>query len=492
MRLAQFLTTTAVAVLLAACGGAGGGLGPQTGAGAQSVAYVPQSAGAAAAGAAIPGGKSLAIEAFPQPLPEPLIDLGHGVSPDITAPILNDSGTYLNGPIILASNHATAGYGVEGLAYGKGAGLYGHAGSTSITAYGVYGSSAGGAGIYGYNNGSGSGVLGSSVSGYGVKGVSASNTAPGGYFTNTGTGDALDAASTGGYAISASSTNGAGLYATSQNNVSIYAFSPGDFPAIIGTSNTAQGLEGFSSSNSGVKAVSEGNGDGVEAYTGGGTALYGSASTGFGLVAVTGGGTGGIPAIYGKNAAGNGADISGSYGVIGRSPATGFPLVLTDSSGENNLFYVDGSGNVSYRGGLFKLMATKTRGQAVAYGTTSATPTIEDTGTAQLVNGSATVPLDATFAQTIDPQRTYQVMITPDGDTRGLYVASKTATGFVVREVQGGRGSFAFDYHIYATTLGHARERMGLVSGSGLAIPHAPAAHVDLTSPAVRLPEKPH
>jgi hypothetical protein len=206
----RMCAVAAAALSFSACGGAGAGLGPQPGTPVQGAAYVPQSSGALAANAALPGGRALSTQAFPQPLPEPLIDLGHGVSPDITAPIINDSGTYLNGPIILASNHATAGYGVEGLAYGSGAGLYG------------------------------------------------------------------------------------------------------------------------------------------------------------------------------------------------------------------------------------------------------------------------------------------QVMITPDGDTRGLYVASKTATAFVVREVQGGRGSFAFDYHIYATTLGHARERMGLVSGSDLAIPHAPAVRVDLTRPAVRLPEKPH
>ena len=85
---------------------------------------------------------------------------------------------------------------------------------------------------------------------------------------------------------------------------------------------------------------------------------------------------------------------------------------------------------------------------------------------------------------------TYQVMLTPDGDTRGLYVASKTATAFVVREVEGGRGSFDFDYHIYATTLGHARERMALVSGAAPAGPRAPMVRSDAIKPA--LPAKPN
>src|ERR1700681_2448076 len=85
---------------------------------------------------------------------------------------------------------------------------------------------------------------------------------------------------------------------------------------------------------------------------------------------------------------------------------------------------------------------------------------MEDTGSGQLVNGVAFVNLDATFAQSIDPRQAYHVMLTPDGDTRGLFVASKSPNRFVVREVQGGRGSLSFDYHIYAAKLGHANERM--------------------------------
>jgi hypothetical protein len=70
------------------------------------------------------------------------------------------------------------------------------------------------------------------------------------------------------------------------------------------------------------------------------------------------------------------------------------------------------------------------------------------------------VELDPTFARTLDTQRTYQVFLTPGGDTRGLYVASKSPSQFVVREVQGGHGTFPFDYHIYGTALGKATQHM--------------------------------
>jgi hypothetical protein len=99
-----------------------------------------------------------------------------------------------------------------------------------------------------------------------------------------------------------------------------------------------------------------------------------------------------------------------------------------------------------------------------AYETKSTQPRIEDTGTAQLVAGSAVVQLDPAFAQSIDMSSPYRVFLTPNGDTRGLYVAQKTAAGFVVRETQGGRGSFSFDYRILASAAGQSGSRMTMVT----------------------------
>jgi hypothetical protein len=68
-------------------------------------------------------------------------------------------------------------------------------------------------------------------------------------------------------------------------------------------------------------------------------------------------------------------------------------------------------------------------------------------------------------------------MLTPDGDTKGLFVASKSPSGFVVREVQGGHATISFDYHIYATSLGQAGQRMTELTPaqSAAVMPHAPA-----------------
>jgi len=160
---------------------------------------------------------------------------------------------------------------------------------------------------------------------------------------------------------------------------------------------------------------------------------------------------------------GDGADIYGSYiGVIGRGTSeSGYPFVGTDQKG-NDLFYVDGYGDVYYAGSLTQFSKTRQGERVGSFATQEATRTIEDVGSAKLVNGESVVSLDPTYAQSIDLSSAYHVFLTPGGDTKGLYVAQKSPTTFVVRETQGGHGSLSFDYRIVATQLGAANQRMGL------------------------------
>jgi hypothetical protein len=74
----------------------------------------------------------------------------------------------------------------------------------------------------------------------------------------------------------------------------------------------------------------------------------------------------------------------------------------------------------------------------------------EDFGSAQLNGGSAVVPLDRDFIQTVNTEREYMVIPVPNGECRGLYVTSKTATSFEVRELGGGTSGIRFDYRIVA------------------------------------------
>jgi hypothetical protein len=146
---------------------------------------------------------------------------------------------------------------------------------------------------------------------------------------------------------------------------------------------------------------------------------------------------------------------------------------------------VNGNGDLYYHGGLFNFARTRNGNVATAFGSTTTSPTIEDNGTAKMVDGVAIVQLDAAFAGTIDLRKAYSVMLTPDGDTKGLYIASKSPNAFTVREVQGGRGTLDFDYHIYAPALGQATKRMTEISPAQAAsmMPHVQA----FTRPAPKL-----
>jgi len=304
---------------------------------------------------------------------------------------------------------------------------------------GASASSAKGDGLYGNTTSGWSGVYGTTSNGlYGVFGTNQS-----------------------------SSTEAVGVYGktASGNGLGVVGYATGDGVGTYGFSQSGYGLEGLTFEGYGVvaEAFDEGNG------------IYVSASgSGYGISSYTNGGL----AIFASNSNGIGSDLEGSYiGIVGRAPASGgYPMVLTDSN-ENDVFYVDGTGNVYYAGGLISYARVKGGGNIRSFSTKTTLPTVEDTGTAELVNGMAQVRLDPTFAASIDAKTGYRVFVTPDGETRGwLFVAAKNSSGFTVREAQAGRSTVTFDYRIVATALGQAGQRMAFVNANGprAAIPVAP------------------
>jgi hypothetical protein len=315
---------------------------------------------------------------------------------------------------------------------GIGAGLEAINTNASPFSSGVIGSSTqNGNGVSGWGN-VGTGVNGTSGSGTGVAGSSSSSWGVYGY-----------------------SGGGIGVQGQSVNDIGVEAFSGGPWPGLEAASSTGEAVAAISESSATAVAALGGTGDALDATTYGGVA------------------------IYANNGNGNGADIRGTYiGSMGRAPAGtgGFPIVATDLSG-NDLMFVNGNGDLFYHGGLFNFAKTRNGNYATGFGSTSTSPTVEDNGTAKLVGGMATVQLDAAFANTIDLHKAYIVMLTPDGDTKGLYIASKSPTAFIVREVQGGRATLDFDYHIYAPALGQATKRMTEISPAQAAsmMPHVQA-----------------
>jgi hypothetical protein len=99
------------------------------------------------------------------------------------------------------------------------------------------------------------------------------------------------------------------------------------------------------------------------------------------------------------------------------------------------------------------------------YAPRESVPTTEDVGEARLVDGRASVTLEHAFANVIDRAAGYVVLITPEGNNRGLYVANRGATTFEVREAEGGRSTIAFAYRIVAHPYGTQASRLPFVDG---------------------------
>jgi hypothetical protein len=137
---------------------------------------------------------------------------------------------------------------------------------------------------------------------------------------------------------------------------------------------------------------------------------------------------------------------------------TGDALALR-SVGTNGLptASLDGSGNLILAGAVtsngtpMSAASTPAGTRYTAFGDRAARPLIEDIGEARLAAGSAAVPLERTYASIIDRSKPYLVFVTPENDSKGLYVSSRNAAGFVVRENDNGRSTLMFQYRIVAT-----------------------------------------
>jgi hypothetical protein len=307
----------------------------------------------------------------------------------------------------------------------------------------------------GYN----AGVLGvTSSGGYGVEGVS-SDFSLGGVLGTATTGDGVDASATVGSGVYATSSSGVAVRAESGSNYGVLAHSESDY-AVYAASVNFDSIFSQSSINGGRGVIGETVGPN-------GSGVYGvnSGTTGTGV------GTYG----YGYAGVDGQARDSSSYAIIGAS-----------SSGAT-VFSVDDGGNISNTGTLSSIVPLKRGETGRAFVPKSTMQTIEDFGSGSLVAGTGIVHLDPAFAQMIDAGG-YEVFLTPQGDNRGLYIAQKTASSFVVRESQGGRSTLAFDYRVVAKQYGHAADRASIASsGTALGLPSVnpgSAIRQPVTSPA--------
>lgn len=365
---------------------------------------------------------------------------------------------------------------------------------TSYQSVGVYGQSTGYDGVVGISNVA-VGVSGNSNSGTGMAGSSNSGTGMIGY---TG-GTYLNTAGTIGIAGPRTSAfNGiAGLWGDAANHV-----------GVLGTSNIYPGIQGQSLNNAGVEADST-SGNGLHAVSNSTSGIFGeTSSTSGGDAAVYALSHAGAIGVFGFSpkfgiegeSAGNSevgalksVFINGPSAIWGDTSTAGYAVTGTtdngiagqfiNSSPSQSAMYVGnfyngnsnvaeitgeaggcaffGNGDVLCEGKISSAVKLKDSQTSVkTYSVQSTENWYEDAGSAQLVNGVVHVELEATFSQTVNTEVAYQVFLTPGGDSEGLYVTNKTATGFDVHEQHGGRSSIPFDYRIMAKRAGHETERL--------------------------------
>ena len=334
-------------------------------------------------------------------------------------------------------------------------------------------------------------------------------------FSNSSSGPGVKSVSSGGDgSVGETKLNG-----TSSKNAS------GVFGQDLSTSLFNSGVTGVSTNGTGVTGTSTGN-FGVSGTSSKSVGVFGStkfASSGktFGEAAVEGfdasadGGTSDI-GIFGNSPHGIGIQAQSSSGVgavIAGGNAVGQPALMVIANGNSNIMFgcarvtrefcnfgsagivIDNAGDVETLGfallqclgvgitcsngnvdivGQYQINKNCVVGCAVAtahtprryvtsYVPAQSAPTMEDSGEARLQNGYTHVSLDSAFANVIDQRASYLVFITPEGDSNGVYVTHKSASGFDVHENRGGRSSIAFSYRLVAKPYGVSSPRLPFV-----------------------------
>ncbi len=280
---------------------------------------------------------------------------------------------------------------------------------------------AGGTGVEGLSlatdpNANAVGVLGrvSAASSVGVRGINDANSTSAvaveglSFFDGSGRGIGVRGKSAG-IGVEGDSTNSVGVVgrATAAGNPN---------PGVVGSATDGYGVFGFSANSNGIAGQSGGGAAGCAGFA--------SAPGGYGIfggTAVAGGFAGGFagPVL-----------VAGDFTVSGGAKNAAVP-------------HPDGS-------------------HRLLYCQESPEPWFEDFGRSRLVNGRAEVKLDADFAAVVKADD-YYVFPIPEGDSNGLYVSSRSASGFEVREQKGGTSSLSFSYRVVARRKDIPGPRLGKI-----------------------------
>jgi hypothetical protein len=374
-------------------------------------------------------------------------------------------------------------------------------------------SSAGTGTITGVNTASGSGLQGGGTSGTlnlsvnpsVVPELAAANT-----FTNTNT---VSMSSTGNPALNLANHAGNGLYISEAGNDGIYIASTGN--GIVMASVVGDGIDIQGAAATGISAIGQNdggyfNGKVAGSYAqndvdgNGSAAAYGyetgSTNVTYGVVGFSasnkgigtygqavsgsaeGAGYAGVTplGVWGDSGAPGGTGVLAStdngYAIVGLNNSDGGvtayfendenltnndPVLATYGGGFGGKCVIDVAGLLTCNGAMAAAVPVDDGTRQVALAVVGSSENwFEDAGSSQLSHGEAVVNIESVFGETVNTTVDYHVFLTPNGDCKGLYVAQKSRTSFVVRELGGGTANIAFDYRIMAKRKGFEQIRL--------------------------------
>jgi hypothetical protein len=220
-----------------------------------------------------------------------------------------------------------------------------------------------------------------------------------------------------------------------------------------GSTNVTYGVVGFSASNKGIGTYGQGvSGSAEGAGYAGATPLgvWGDsgASGSTGVLATTDNGF----AIVGLNNSDGGVT---AFFENDESLTSSDAVLATYGGNFGGKCLIDVSGLLTCTGGMAAAVPVDGGARQIALAVVGSSENwFEDAGSGQLSHGEALVNIESVFGETVNTAVDYHVFLTPNGDCKGLYVAQKSRTSFVVRELGGGTASIAFDYRIMAKRKG--------------------------------------
>jgi hypothetical protein len=270
----------------------------------------------------------------------------------------------------------------------------------------------------------------------GLDGIVGYGNYDGGFFSGTDAGTYSESQSTNAFQAAAygsqygSSGEGIGVYGWSASNVGIGVYGVGETSSATGANTDSgyypMGVWGDSGAQFGFGAF--GSADDGWAFVG-----YNNSPSGFAT-------------IWLENQ---------------ETTASDDPVLFTYGYGYGGECTADVSGNLGCTGSVSAVAAIAGGSKKVALnGIASPEHWFEDAGSGQLSSGEAVINIESIYGETVNTGMDYHVFLTPNGDCKGLYVAQKSATSFVVRELGGGTSSIAFDYRIMAKRRGFEEARL--------------------------------